>query len=234
MDDPSPTARDVIAAYRRGRVLSDDARERVESRLAVSIDAGAHARARVETRRRLAIAAVAALAVAACIVLLARGLQSTPHRSVEPDDRGQSPYERDDEAREPVDAPPPAPTTSELREPEPAPVEVRAARTPSPSRAPDREVVPPADTSLAEELAIVRRIRAAIDRDDPEAALVAVAEHERRFAAGQLVEERKSLRIEALCRAGKLPQARAESQAFVRDHPGSPHVDRVRSACASP
>ena len=46
-----------------------------------------------------------------------------------------------------------------------------------------------------------------------------------------LVEERKALRIQALCAAGKAPQGRAERAAFLRDHAGSAHADRVRAAC---
>lgn len=236
MDDPSPTARDVIAAYRRGRVLSADARASVESRLADSIARRDHERARVETRRRIAIATIVALATAACIVLLARGLRSVPTRPTQSDDRGQAPYERGDERTEPVDPRAPERDTVDPITPAPMPVEVHAERTPAPSRTTSRSEAAPArpDATLAEELAIVRSVRAAIDRDDPDAALAAVAEHERRFADGQLVEERKSLRIEALCRAGKAPQARAEAQIFLREHPRSAHADRVRSACASP
>ena len=235
MDDPSPTARDVVAAYRRGRVLSDDARDRVQARLADSLAHREHAsgRARIETRRRIAIAAIAALAAAACIVLLARGLRSTPTLPAEHDDRGQAPYERGDERTEPVDARTPEASATEAIAP--APVEIHVERATPPSRATVRSEVAPAptspDTSLAAELALVRSVRTAIDRDDPDAALAAVAEHERRFPTGQLVEERKSLRVEALCRAGKAPQARAEAQVFLRDHPSSPHADRVRSAC---
>jgi hypothetical protein len=236
MDDPSPTARDVVAAYRRGCVLSDDARDRVQARLADSIAHSDHeGRARLETRRRIAIAAIAALAAAAGIVLLARGLRSTPTRPAEHDDRGQAPYERGDERTEPVDARTPEASATEAIAPAPAPVEIHVERATPPSRATVRSEVAPApvapDASLAAELAIVRSVRAAIDRDDPETALAAVAEHERRFASGQLVEERKSLRVEALCRAGKAPQARAEAQAFLREHPSSPHADRVRSTC---
>ncbi len=236
MDDPSPTARDVIAAYRRGRALSADARESVQSRLADSIARRDHERARVETRRRIAIATIVALAAAACIVLLARGLRSVPTRPAQSDDGGQAPYDRGEERTAPVDPRAPARDTVDSNTPVPKPPEVHAERTAAPSRTTTRSEAAPArsDATLAEELAIVRSVRAAIDRDEPDAALAAVAEHERRFANGQLVEERKSLRIEALCRAGKAPQARAEAQVFLRDHPGSPHADRVRSTCAKP
>jgi len=243
MDEPSPTARDVLAAYRRRRVLPDDAHARVQVRLADSIARRDHERsteqARHETRRRLAIASVVALAAAAAIVLLARGLRSEPARPGAHDERGQAPYERTSDERElpvaprePLDAPEPAATQATA----PAVVVPPASTTESPSRRTSRSsssTEPPApDTALAEELAIVRRVHAALDRDDADAALAAIAEHERRFPAGQLVEERKSLRVLALCRAGKGPQARAEAQAFLREHAGSAHADRVRSACA--
>ena len=39
------------------------------------------------------------------------------------------------------------------------------------------------------------------------------------------------LRIEALCAAGKAPQARAEVALFLRAFPRSAHRQRVRASC---
>ena len=241
MDEPSPIARDVLAAYRR-RSLSDDAHARVRSRLADSIARRdrERSRARHETRRRIAIVSVLALAAAAAIVLFVRGLQSESARPGADDDRGQAPYEHtndelelpsqernDDPAAPPVHAAAPARVAPTIPSNEPEPPTRRAPQ----SALPDPEE---AERTLAEELEIVRRVHAALDRNDANAALAAIADHERRFTSGQLVEERKSLRIEALCRAGKGSQARAEAATFLREHAGSAHADRVRSACPRP
>jgi hypothetical protein len=239
MDEPSPTARDVLAAYRRRRVMHDDAHARVRARLLESIESGEHgdnaAAARRETWRRVAIASVFALAAAAAIVLLVRGLRSDSALPAAHDERGQAPYEHgtdapelplDTRARDDASSSAPAPPATEVTPSEAALPVRRAART--------EPAASTAVSTLAEELAIVRRIHAALDREDATAALAAIAEHERRFASGQLVEERKSLRVEALCRAGKAAQARAEAQVFLREHAGSAHADRVRSACPKP
>jgi hypothetical protein len=242
MDEPSPTARDVLAAYRRRRVLPRDAHARVQARLADSIAHREHERntaeARHETRRRVAVAAVVALAAAAAIVLFVRGLRSEAARPGDRDDRGQAPYEHTTDERElPLEPREPDATPESTHATAPAVITPPARTTNQPEpptrRAPRTEA-PVRDATLAEELAIVRRVHTALDRDDADAALAAIAEHERRFATGQLVEERKSLRVEALCRAGKAPQARAEAATFLREHARSPHADRVRSACPKP
>ena len=104
MDEPSPTARDVLAAYRRRRVLTDEAHERVQARLGDSIARHDHRRsvgeARQETWRRLAIASVFALAAAAAIVLLVRGLRSDAALAGAHDERGQAPYKHTTDDRE--------------------------------------------------------------------------------------------------------------------------------------
>lgn len=242
MDEPSPTACDVLAAYRRRRTLDDDAQARVQARLAVSIATHASA-VRRESRRRIVIAGLVALAAAAAIVLAVRGMRSQPVVA-ERDDRGQAPYQHigDDHGAAVDDAtPPPSDASRSLPAPAsppavaPAPV-VTATTGDGEPRRDTASAEPPADAasgdaSLAEELVLVRRIRSALALANTDAALAAIAEHERRFASGQLLEERKALRIEALCAADKAPQARAERATFLRDHAGSAHADRVRSAC---
>lgn len=87
---------------------------------------------------------------------------------------------------------------------------------------------------LRAELALIREARQALRAERPEGALEVLDAHMRAFPDGQMREDREVLRIEALCAAGKAPQARAEGRLFLRAFPGSAHAQRVRSICAEP
>lgn len=80
---------------------------------------------------------------------------------------------------------------------------------------------------LAEETRLLRAAREALAADDPEAALRSLADHERRFPDGALLEERMLYRAIARCRGGESEAA----DAFLRRFPKSPHAPRVRSEC---
>ncbi|WAS95547.1 hypothetical protein [Nannocystis punicea] len=86
-------------------------------------------------------------------------------------------------------------------------------------------------SSLAAELELLRRARAALDGGDAAGALQDLAGHERAFAAGQMLQDRLLLRMEALCALGKGRQARAEAAVFLRAYPGSTHIARVQTIC---
>ncbi len=87
---------------------------------------------------------------------------------------------------------------------------------------------------LRAELALIREARQALQADRPTGALEALDAHARAFPRGQMREDREVLRIEALCAAGKAPQARAEVQLFLRAYPRSAHAQRVRAMCVAP
>jgi hypothetical protein len=89
---------------------------------------------------------------------------------------------------------------------------------------------PSADT-FADEAQLLQRIYAALKRDDPRAALRLVVEHRRRFPAGQLVQERLAVEVEALCRSNQTSRGRSKAAAFEAAYPGSTHLARVRTAC---
>lgn len=71
------------------------------------------------------------------------------------------------------------------------------------------------------ELVLLQRARSALGLTEPEAALNALAEHERRFPSGALREEREALRIRALEALGKKDEARRRSEEFREDYPRS-------------
>ncbi len=63
--------------------------------------------------------------------------------------------------------------------------------------------------------------RQAVARQDFAAALAAIAEHQRRFPAGQLAEEREALRVKALLGAGRAAEAQHAGDAFRERFPRS-------------
>lgn len=233
MDERSPSASELIGAYRRERVLSSAAHERIRARLAVSLDEPAEPRRRVlPLRARWGIPVALVLAAAAMIALASRDA-TTPRRVADARaDQASFGSRGSDEARAvvPVAVPPaiaPRPATNDVVVPQPPGDTVTRAE----ARREDAPADARGDSGLAEELALVRAARAAIDAGDGETALARLAEHARRFTDGQLAIDRQALRVEALCKAGKGAQARAEATLFERAHPGSSHVEHVRRVC---
>ncbi len=122
-----------------------------------------------------------------------------------------------------------------LRPDEPEPAAASASGSPPPR---SRRVPPPssgdagpAQTSLAAEMALLRRARAALRQGDAPGALAVLGRHARRFPRGQMLEDRQALRVQALCDAGRPRQAREAAAAFVAAHPGSPHAGRIKKTC---
>jgi hypothetical protein len=140
-------------------------------------------------------------------------------------------------SREPLAAdvaaePPPAGSAAEGAAPETR-AAVRAA-LPHPAR--EREVAAralPQMDSVREEAALLASARAAISRGEARVALERLDQHAVRFPSGVLLEERRAVRVLALCASGKTSEARAAAAAFVADSPRSPLVSSVRGACSS-
>ncbi|MGH7440361.1 MAG: hypothetical protein ACRENE_32100, partial [Polyangiaceae bacterium] len=82
-----------------------------------------------------------------------------------------------------------------------------------------------------EEVRLLARAYAQLRAGDPSGALATLADEERRFPGGRLVESRQVARILALCAAGQRDAAASERAAFLAAHRDSPFTDRVRSAC---
>jgi hypothetical protein len=127
-------------------------------------------------------------------------------------------------------AAPPAPELAP-----PLPREERAAQKPGhAANVAAREPVAPARAAgprntLALELSLLGDAQAALRAGRPERALVLAREHETRFPAGVLREERLGIETLSECVLGHQEPARA--QAFLRTAPDSPLAARVRKAC---
>ncbi|NVB40242.1 hypothetical protein G6O69_20535 [Pseudenhygromyxa sp. WMMC2535] len=86
----------------------------------------------------------------------------------------------------------------------------------------------PTRDSLAAELALLEQARAARTPADRLAHLEA---HRRRFATGQLADERELLRVEALCELGRVEEARDVAERFVGSEDEAGARARMRRAC---
>jgi hypothetical protein len=106
------------------------------------------------------------------------------------------------------------------------------ARSPRRSSGVEPELDPAEPPGLEEEVAVLDRATAALRKGDAAHALQWLAEHERRFPSGRLVDVRKATRVRALCRLGRDAQARAEAAVLQREHPGSNVAQGVPLDCS--
>ena len=86
------------------------------------------------------------------------------------------------------------------------------------------------DARLAAERNLIEIARTALARGRLDGALAPLNRHARRFAKGQLAEERDSLYVQVLVAKGDLAQARERATRFRRQHPSSlfqPAVDQA-------
>jgi hypothetical protein len=81
-----------------------------------------------------------------------------------------------------------------------------------------------------EEAALVAAIDAALRAGDVAGASRLADDHQRRFPAGLLVEEREGARVIARCTTSASAGA---ADAFLRAHPRSPMRSRILAACGT-
>jgi len=233
----------MLAAFRRAEQIPAEVRTRVWADLRTRIDPS-------RARRRLAAIAVGiVVALAAGFVLLLRSgwnrldgenetHQAVHETQVEP--IGGHAFDRSsNQSIDPNSTA--APHVIEGTSSHAAPAEL--APVPVPRRNPDRRTVDttktnePRDsptrssTSLTEELALIERARQALLDGAPKQAAHALAEHERRFQSGVLVEERRGLAAIARCQSNGDASGRSLAESFLRDHPTAALAQRVRQAC---
>lgn len=84
---------------------------------------------------------------------------------------------------------------------------------------------------LSEEVALLSRAETELHAGRPAKALVALAEHQRKFPRGALAEERTAARIQALCALGRNDEANAQLRQLLHISPNSALEERARQAC---
>ena len=102
-------------------------------------------------------------------------------------------------------------------------------RTVDPQKVPARS-----GDGLAEEVALLSRAETELRAGRPAKALLALAEHQRKFPRGALAEERTAARIQALCALGRNDEANAQLRQLMHISPNSAHEERARQACRDP
>jgi hypothetical protein len=101
--------------------------------------------------------------------------------------------------------------------PAPAPVVAPPSNASEPASLPSAATLRPAPTAaepseaLAAERLLIDEARAELASGDPNAALVRLQEHARRYPHGRLDEEREALAVQALVQAGRYDAARARA-----------------------
>ncbi len=89
----------------------------------------------------------------------------------------------------------------------------------------------PTPETLRAELALLQQADTALRAQRYADALRVLDTHAQRFAQGALAEERRGLRVLALCGLGETERGRAEQQQFLHSTPHSVLAERVRDAC---
>jgi type IV secretory pathway VirB10-like protein len=92
----------------------------------------------------------------------------------------------------------------------------------------------PEPAPIADEMALLRSAHTALRSGDAQGALAALETHARQFPRGALLEERLATRVKALCRLGRIEEARTEAEIFLSAHPRSPYAAQVRTPCMQP
>jgi hypothetical protein len=90
-----------------------------------------------------------------------------------------------------------------------------------------------ADARLSAEVALIARVHDALQSGRHGQALRLLRAHREGFREGALAQERRGLRVLALCGAGRRAEARRQRARFLNAAPDSLLAARVRGACAS-
>lgn len=93
---------------------------------------------------------------------------------------------------------------------------------------PTRQPSPTQTDTLAEELALLEAAHAA---RDPATALAQLERHLARFPQGSMAAERERLRVEVLCRLGRLDDARVVADRLLREHASAASPASLSAAC---
>jgi tetratricopeptide (TPR) repeat protein len=88
-----------------------------------------------------------------------------------------------------------------------------------------------AGSTLAAEMALLSKGQRALKRGDAKGALKFFDQHAREYPRGELADERRVQRAQALCDAGRKDEARREADKFAKQRPNSPLLGRASRIC---
>jgi hypothetical protein len=227
IEPSAPEIGSLLASERTIDPLPDEFRmrvvERARAELAHRMQTDSPDSRRLARPRRVTVGVAAAagvMLVALCAVAFRVGYQSSLKGKVPPASTSAP-------ERRILDSQVPAALPDKLPEAGPAvttPIE-RSARAKVAGRA---KTVIDSET-YALELALLQPAYHAVARRDFTSALAAIAEHQRRFASGQLAEEREALRVKALLELGRRSEAERAAFAFRERFPRSVLLRRLES-----
>lgn len=247
-----PRTRALLREYREGKRASPPQRDALWSQIELSLgdatggldgDADGPSQATAAARPVAWIAGVTLAAAAVAAVVLGAAALGRGEDQSAPLQAPDVATPKEPQAR--IDAVEPSVSPAGSGEESPAslspppvsvPKERPSARTRTQSESP-RPQAPggvEAVEGLRAEMALIAAARAALHRGEPAAALRILQEHAKRFARGQMLEDRRVLRIEALCAGDKARQANAEVVTFAEAFPSSAHIARLRALCPLP
>ncbi|HEX6242691.1 MAG TPA: hypothetical protein VFZ61_17380 [Polyangiales bacterium] len=224
-DELNPKARALVEAGRAALRATDADRARVEQALQARLgpevmppDPGpAHATGMQAWRTLAGLTAGAGLLVGAALLVLQPAAKAPPART-QPSAPAAPAQSAAPAAGSPAtDSPGIAAPARAPVEPPSIPRDERARAKPAP--VPDR---------LAQEVALLSRATSDLRAGHAARALKALDEHQRRFPAGALREDRRAARGQALCLLGRAAEARSELALLPQ---GSPAAARVSQVC---
>jgi hypothetical protein len=145
----------------------------------------------------------------------------------------------------PTAVPVPSPVAKAVADVVPVPIEQGISVTLSPIDTPSTQngASSPSDVSpsggsasrpagsLEAEARLLRDADHALKLGDSATSLRLLDEHAKQYPASALEPERSAERVLALCRAGRLQDARREARAFLLGHPSGPLAVRVQESC---
>jgi len=129
----------------------------------------------------------------------------------------------------PAAQPPVAPAIPVLTPNELPTAKAEARETSATSATSTARVVDPRASSVARELDIVDRARAAVRAGDGEGALALLDAFDAEFPKSSLADEVVVIRVDALAKTGRTDRAAELARAFVARKPASPYAARLRA-----